>query len=208
MKLGSRRFPLYMTVAAAAALTLAGCANSSDVATAEAPPSEQSAAEEVVEEEVAEEEVVEEAAPIGTREVPLPIGSTVEDGDWKVTLNSVTLDATEAVAAENAFNEPAPEGYVYVLANLTIEYMGSEADGTVPMLIVEYVTTDGNTRTTYDDEVMMTVAPDALDTLSTMYGGASLSGNLLFSVPAATAGEGVFAIQPDLLGSKTFVAAQ
>lgn len=199
----NHRKPLAIfSIAAAVALALAGCSSGEDSPKEEAPASEQSVSEEVV-----EEEVVEEAA-AGTREEPLPVGSTVEDGDWKVTLNSVDLDAAEAVAAENEFNEPAADGFTYIMANVTVEYSGDDADGTVPMLIVEYVTTDGNARTTYDDEVVMTVAPDSLDTLSTMYEGASITGNLLFAVPSDTAGEGVFSIQPDLMSSKTFVAVQ
>src|SRR5699024_3041712 len=37
----------------------------------------------------------------GSRDNPLALGTTVTEGDWEVTVNSVDLDATDAVLAEN-----------------------------------------------------------------------------------------------------------
>src|SRR5699024_12423282 len=81
----------------------------------------------------------------GRRDHPLALGTTVPEGDWEVTVNSVDLDATDAVLAENPFNDEPDEGHSYITANVTATYLGSEPSGDTPSGIrVEYVTPDGN----------------------------------------------------------------
>ncbi|MCT1462812.1 MULTISPECIES: DUF4190 domain-containing protein [Corynebacterium] len=140
-----------------------------------------------------------------TRDNPLPIGATVENEEWSVTLNSVDLDATDAVTAENPVNDQPGPDQAYALANVTITYKGDNPQGSMPMPLIEYVTPDGRSVTSFDTLV---VAPDALDTLTSLYSGASVSGNEAFLIPAGTAGEGVLAIQPDLLSKKAFFAVR
>ncbi|MDR1513076.1 MAG: DUF4352 domain-containing protein [Propionibacteriaceae bacterium] len=145
-------------------------------------------------------------APTGTRENPAPLGSTVEDDEWAVVVNSVTLAATDAVLAENPFNDAPPEGQEYILVNLTMTYKGNNPEGETPLWVtVEYVTPQGNT---INGSETMSVAPDGIDTFSTLYSGASVTGNKAFAVPSATAAEGVLAISPGLLSDKIFVAVQ
>lgn len=140
-----------------------------------------------------------------TRSNPLPIGTTVESGDWAITLNGVDLNADGVVMAENPFNEPAGEGRTYILANLTVAYKGSNPQGETPTAIVEYVSVDGQTFHSFDAPV---VVPDELDTLTTLYEGGSETGNVAFSVPAESAGAGVFAISPEVFSEKKFFSAQ
>lgn len=139
----------------------------------------------------------------GTRTSPYPLGSVITDGDWQVTVNSVTADANDAVAAENSFNDPPPAGSQYLLANVTITYTGANPEGETPFATIRYVTADGNTVNSYDS---MTVAPDALDTLSPLFQGASTTGNLVFTVPAASATQGTLAVEPTMFADKVFVA--
>lgn len=153
---------------------------------------------------------VKDAADIeeGTRENPYPLGSGISDDEWTVVVNSVNLSAGDAVAAANEFNDPAPEGKTYVLVNATVTYTGTSAEGDMPSPTIEYVSVDGNTFASYDDDVMMEVAPESLDTLTTLYEGASETGNILLAVPAESAGEGVLAVTPSIFGDKVFVAVQ
>lgn len=151
----------------------------------------------------AAEEPAEAAA--GSRENPYPIGSVIEQGDWAVTLNGVNLDATADIANENPYNEPAPEGSIYILANVTATYVGDDPNGDMPFISVDYVTVDGNTIKTYATTVL---TPAPFDLATTLYNGASTTGNFAFAVPAATAAEGVFAITPGMVGDKIFVAVQ
>ncbi len=186
---------------ALAALLLAGCGGTPEVET----PADGGTETGQTAESDGGEDKVDDAAE-GTRENPYPIGSVIKGDEWTITVNNVNLDANEAVADENEFNEPPSDGNVFILVNVTAEYTGDDSQGSTPWVTVEYVTVDGNTIATHDDETMMTVAPDALDTLTTLYSGASISGNLVLSVPADTAADGVLAVTPDLLSDKVFVA--
>lgn len=148
------------------------------------------------------------AEPDGTRTNPIPLGTPIEGDEWIVTINSVDLDAADLISAENQFNEPAPDGTVYILVNVTAQYVGTDPEGAIPWMTIEYVTVDGNTKKTFDDDVLMTVAPDSFDEFSTLYEGASTSGNKLLAVPADRATEGVLAVTPDMFGQKVSVAVQ
>lgn len=153
----------------------------------------------------AEESVDQAQGDEGTRVNPYPIGTAITQGDWTVTVNSTTLDATQAISNENPYNEVPVEGNQYLLANVTATYNGDDPQGEMPFFELEYVTVDGNTVNSYDHSV---VTPNEIDSYSALYTGASTTGNIAFQVPSATAGEGSFAVKASLFGDKVFVAAQ
>lgn len=169
----------------------------SDDTSVSAPVEKPTSADDALEAEEADEK--------GTRTNPHPLGSTVSTDEWTVKVNSVNLNANKAIASENEFNEPASKGEVYILANVTIKYTGTNPDGAMPFEIIEYVTASGTTVDSYDTLV---VAPDELDSTTTLYEGASITGNIAFSVPADSADEGVLAVAPGLFGDKVFVAVK
>lgn len=141
-----------------------------------------------------------------TRDNPVALGTEITSSEWKVVINSVTFAADEAVAAANTFNEPPTEGNEYILINYTVTYTGTDPNGQAPaFVIVEYVTPDGNT---IDGLEVLAVAPDEFDSISTLYSGASVTGNKALMVPSATAQEGVLAVSPGLLADKVFVAVK
>jgi hypothetical protein len=157
----------------------------------------------VVNDGTAEEEPATEA---GTRANPYPIGSVIESDDWRVVVNSVALAATDAVISGNQFNEAPPEGSEYILVNYSATYIGDDADGQMPAFVsVAYVTADGTTVNSYDSLVL---PPEPIDVAGTLYTDGTATGNVAMAVPSATAGEGVLAIQPGMLGDKVFVAVQ
>lgn len=142
----------------------------------------------------------------GTRENPYPIGSTITSKDWRVKINSVTLAATDAVVAANQFNKPPADGSQYILVNYSVTYIGDDAKGQSPAFVsVDYVTASGNTVNELDNLV---VAPQPIDTMSTLYKNATATGNKAIEVPTATAGQGVLAVRPGMLGDKIFVAVK
>lgn len=140
----------------------------------------------------------------GTRANPFPLGSTVEGREWQVTVNSVDLAATDAVLAENQFNDAPAEGFEYILVNLTVTYIGNE-DGIPAEVGVAYVTPDG---VSIDSYTSLAVAPEKLDTITTLYTGAQLTGNVAFAVPSASASEGVLSVSPGIFTDTVFVAVQ
>lgn len=142
----------------------------------------------------------------GTRESPYPIGSVIESKDWRVVINSVTLAATDAVVGASPINEAPAAGSEYILVNYSATYLGDDANGQMPAFVsVEYVTADGNTVNAFDKLI---VAPDPIDTTGTLYKGATATGNEVFEVPSATAGQGVLAVRAGMLGDKVFVATK
>lgn len=141
----------------------------------------------------------------GTRANPYAIGSVIENDEWRMVINSVTLAATDAVLADQ-FNEPPAEGSEYILVNYSATYLGDDANGQMPaMLSVEYVTADGTTVNSFD---AMAIPPEAIDTTSTLYTDGTATGNITFAVPSATAGQGTLAVSPGMLADKVFVAVQ
>lgn len=140
----------------------------------------------------------------GTRENPIALGSTITGDDWAVTINSVDLDATAAVLAENPINDEPDAGKVMILVNYTATYVGDNADGEMAAFTsVEYVTAGGVTVNTYDHIVL---APEAIDTTTTLYNGASVTGNAPFAVPTPV--DGVLAVKADVFADTVFVAVQ
>lgn len=147
----------------------------------------------------------EAAAPeAGTRENPLPLGTEFSSDEWTVVVNSVTLGATDQIVNENMFNEAPDAGTEYLLINYTVTYTGTNAEGEMPTWVgMEYVTAAG---VTVDPLDKMLVAPDAMDTMSPLYEGASATGNNAIQVP--TPADGVLAISPGMMADKIFVAIQ
>lgn len=152
-----------------------------------------------------DDDAAEESSEEGGRGNPLDLGQSVESGDWKVTVNSVDFDASEAIQAENEFNEAADEGSQYIMANLTVEYTGDDEAGDMPELLVEYVTEEGNS---FDSIDAMVVTPDELDEYSTLYPGASTTGNVAMEVPSEGVENGTLAVAPSLFGDSVFFAVQ
>lgn len=141
----------------------------------------------------------------GTRANPYPVGTTLAGEDWEVTINDVNLDATSEIVEENLFNDEPEPGFTYINVNVTITYIGDDENGEMNMTTIAYVTADGNTINSYDN---MVVPPEPLDTMSTLYPGASTSGNIAFAVPEDTADQGTLAINVDLFDDKVFVAVK
>lgn len=140
-----------------------------------------------------------------TRENPLPIGATISSDEWDVTINSVDLNATDAILAENQFNDAPAEGQVYVMANVTAKYKGNDPEGAIPFVDIDYISPQGNSFSTHD---IMVVEPDAFDHTTTLYEGAEETGNIAFLVDAATAADGVLSVEPDMFTQKRFVAVK
>ena len=137
--------------------------------------------------------------PEGSRANPYPMGSSISSGDWTVTVNSFTPDATDQVLAANEFNEAPAGGNVYALANVTITYTG-DASGYALETTTDFVTSGGNVVGSPDS---MVVAPDPLG-LDELYPGASVTGNLVFEIPSGDGG--LLRVRPGILADEAFVA--
>lgn len=114
-------------------LALAACGDIDEKNSREVKPSADAASEAEDVTEVEEEEVEEKEKPVGTRSNPLPFGDTitVKENIYDDSFNSyesfvdVTLletirgeEAWAIIQEENSYNEPADEGFEYVLVKV------------------------------------------------------------------------------------------
>ncbi|WP_296149469.1 DUF4352 domain-containing protein [uncultured Corynebacterium sp.] len=138
-----------------------------------------------------------------TRENPLPVGSTIENKDWKVTLNSVNLNANDDIKKANDYNKDPEAGKKYMMANITAEYVGDDPQGKQPLFTVEYISPDGQTVGQFETIVLM---DDDFDMSNTLYSGASTTGNIVYPIPEDNGDEGTLAIRLDFKEEKQFFA--
>jgi len=151
-------------------------------------------------------EDAEESGEEGARDNPLPLGATVTDGDWEVTLNSVELNATDAVLAENPLNEEPAEGNGYIMANVTATYLGDDPAGDEPAGVrVEYVSAEGNS---FDSTANMVIVPEYFNRSETLYEGASATGNFGVEVPMDDIENGNILLSPTMFGDGVFFELQ
>lgn len=136
----------------------------------------------------------------GTRDNPLPAGSTIESQDWAVTIGATNTDVTALVLDANMFNdEPAP-GNVFIQVPVSATYNGA-GSGTILEVSVAYVTGDGTVVNSFDTFIAV---DDACTAGTELYAGASASCNTYLEVPAAV--DGTIRVKPGFLAEDAFFA--
>lgn len=136
----------------------------------------------------------------GSRENPLPIGETVSNQDWKVTLG-VPREAGAEVAATNEFNDPPEAGMQYWIVPVTASYTG---DGTGSVWVDITVKFVGSDNRTYGDRCG--VIPDPIDEVGDLYKGGVAEGNTCVAVPAGA--NGLWTVSTGFVGDPVFFAAK
>jgi hypothetical protein len=135
----------------------------------------------------------------GTRENPVPLGTSISNESWSVVVNSLNTDGNATVAAGNMFNEPAPAGSHFEIVNYTATYTGAES-AYAAEVTVDLVTSAGNV---VDSFTTLAALPDAIG-MDELFTGASTTGSTAFVVPD---GETVvIRVQPGFFGEEVFVA--
>jgi hypothetical protein len=114
----------------------------------------------------------------GTRENPLPVGSTAKIGDWDVTVVKVQPNANAAIASENQFNDPPASGNQYVMATVQAKYVGAESGTFWTDMTEKFYGSGGNTFGTAS-----VVAPNQISDTGETFPNATVSGNIVFAVP-------------------------
>lgn len=142
----------------------------------------------------------EESEDIGTRDNPAPIGSVITGEEWEVVVNSVQLEATNAVMAANTFNDPPADGEAYLIVTVTTTYLGEDSSYD-SMVDVDYVTADGTVITSTDN---FAVAPEPEFGMTELFAGASSTGNIVLAAPIGD--DGLLRVTPGLFADDVFVA--
>lgn len=139
-------------------------------------------------------------AEAGSRENPLPIGQTVSNQDWEITLGP-PREAWAEIAAENQFNDPPEAGMEYRILPVTATYTGDDTGNALFGIRVNFVGVDNRT---YDGACG--VIPDPVDDVGELYKGGVAQGNKCVAVPAGA--EGLWAVTTGFVGDPIFFTAK
>jgi hypothetical protein len=108
----------------------------------------------------------------------LPVGQSAELPEYTVTVDSVTPNGNDIVAAENQFNSP-PAGQ-YVLVGITVTYNGAAEGDPWLDLNTEFIGTDARK---YDTSSCSEVIPNKVSDLPTLLAGGTASYQVCMDVP-------------------------
>lgn len=123
----------------------------------------------------------EPAEPGTSRSAPLPLGTELRFEDWAVTISAVARgeEAAQAIAGANQFNSPAPEGFQYLLATLTLTNISTEQEAKSVLFGVDLRVT-GERNLLYSRASV--VVPQDLE--GELFPEGSATGQIAFLVPA------------------------
>lgn len=136
----------------------------------------------------------------GSRDSPLPIGETVTNDEWTVTLGQ-PREAGAEIAAENQFNDAPDAGMQFWIVPVTATYTGDDTGSPTYGISVKFV---GSDNRTYSDACG--VIPDPLTDIGELYGGGVAEGNACVAVPAGA--DGLWTLTAGLLGDPVFLKAE
>ncbi len=136
----------------------------------------------------------------GSRENPLPIGETVSNHDWKVTLGT-PREAWAEIAATNQFNSPPKAGMEYWIVPITATYTGNKTGDARFEIRVKFVGADNRT---YDGDCG--VIPESLNDVGDLYSGGQAKGNTCVAVPAGATG--LWTVSTGFVGQPVFFVAK
>lgn len=136
------------------------------------------------------------------RTSPTPVGTGADVGDgWSLTVTGPAADITDAVLAENQFNDPPPEGFRFVGVPVRLDY-GGEGSSSPFTVTIKAV---GNSNLQYSTQCGVT--PGELDSFGDVFTGGGIEGQECFVVPAADLGS-VVLYAGTLLEDYVFFATQ
>ena len=124
--------------------------------------------------------------PVSTRENPVPVGTAavLSDG-WRLTVLSVTPNATAQVLEENRFNDPPAPGFQFFIATVRVTYTGSGSD-TFSDSRLRALGPSSVSYSTYSDN-RCGVIPNDFPSLTEVFSGGTISGNVCWSVKSSDA---------------------
>jgi hypothetical protein len=135
----------------------------------------------------------------GTRVNPVPLGDsaamTVDsfgdaDGSvWTVVVDEPWIDYTDAVAAENQFNDPPPEGSIYFAVPISATLQTASKEPLSTLFNIEFEFFGPSTLSIIGSnldnlgEVWCGVTPDEFPSAQEVFVGGTVSGVICFAVP-------------------------
>jgi hypothetical protein len=138
--------------------------------------------------------------PDGSRENPYPIGETVGNQDWKVTLGA-PHEAWSEISATNEFNDPPKAGMQFWIVPVTAVYTGDATGNLMFGISVKFV---GSDNRTYGDSCG--VIPNPLSDIGDLYKDGVGKGNTCVAVPAGA--DGLWTVSTGIIGKPVFFTAK
>lgn len=118
---------------------------------------------------------------------PVPYQTSVKLSQWQIGVSLADLDATDTVLDFVPFNDPPAQGHVYVLVELSGEYLGSG----IAQPVFDWKLEGPDFEHT-PDGLECGVIPESIYDVGDVAAGASFKANVCFEVPTE-------AIGPDLV---------
>ncbi|GAA2134462.1 DUF308 domain-containing protein [Glycomyces algeriensis] len=120
---------------------------------------------------------------------PLPAGSEIASGSWKLTIGKVVPDATDSLVVDE-FSVPPEPGHQYFMFQVDAVYEGEESRlAWDDLLFGVYFD-----NTLYTD-ICGAVVPDDLYLAPEVYAGGTATGNVCVAVPTAGVEEAVISVE-------------
>lgn len=126
------------------------------------------------------EPTAEPAAEGASRSNPLPLGTGLHFETWAITVTEVLRgeEAASAVKKANQFNDPAPEGYEYLLATVQIENISTKQKAENTSLAIDLRVT-GDRNMLYSRTSVVPPKPFEGE----LFPGGAAEGQVAFTVP-------------------------
>jgi len=128
----------------------------------------------------------------GTRNNPISLGKSVVVNDWKVMVTSVNKDALQEVKKSDAYSSLPAANERYVMLNVKATYVGEESGEPSSDLRFKIVGSSGNT---FSKSCGFT--SDTFDQNGETFPGATVSGNLCFTVDSNQIAGATVSVQGD-----------
>jgi hypothetical protein len=116
----------------------------------------------------------------GTRQDPIPIGKSAVIGDWEIRVIDTIPDATQAVLDENMFNDPPTEGHQFYIVRIEATYIADDSADFWWDVNLKAVDDGGVVYEGMD--ARCGVIPDNIRDRGEVFSGASIEGNVCWSV--------------------------
>ena len=131
-----------------------------------------------------------DAAPAESGDV-LALGQSAELDEYTVTVTGISLNANDALAAANTFNE-APTGQ-YVMADVSVVYNGAEEGD--PWIDLSFVF-QGTDARQYDESSCTAVTPTPVFDVPTLVAGGAADFQVCMDLPPEAIEGGSFFVEP------------
>lgn len=149
----------------------------------------------------------------GSIEDPYALGDVVtiqytditegEERVWEIEVTGAVSDQTDAVLAENQFNDAPPDGFRFAVAPIRVTYISGPAPASLFDLNFKALGPSAVVLTTFDPSCG--VVPNALDTLAEAFPGGTLEGNICWVAKPSDIEELTMLIEIFLVDGETFV---